>query len=89
MSRHLRIVVDTQELVPKEQMTELFDLHEKVGWFFFLDAPETKINIPELPETKARRTERNRQASACERCSTSFGSKEVARMISSCFTDAG
>lgn len=50
MSRHARIVVDTQENLTPEQLAELFALHEKVGWFFFLGAPETKINIPELPD---------------------------------------
>lgn len=50
MVRHARIVLDTQELITPEQLTELFGLHEQVGWFFFLKAPEITINKEELPE---------------------------------------
>ncbi len=52
MSRHARVVVDTQENLTAEQLAELFALHEKVGWFFFLGAPETKISIPDLPDIR-------------------------------------
>lgn len=50
MSRHARIVVDTQETITPEQLSELFSLHDKVGYFFFLDKPEATINRDELPD---------------------------------------
>lgn len=50
MSRHARIVVDTQETITPEQLAELFALHDQVGWFFFLDKPEAQINRKELPD---------------------------------------
>lgn len=50
MTRHARIIVDTQELITPEQLAELFALHEKVGWFFFLDKPEAVIDTAKLPD---------------------------------------
>lgn len=50
MARYARIQVDTQENITPEQLSELFALHDKVGWFFFLDKPEVKINRSDLPD---------------------------------------
>lgn len=50
MSRHARIVLDTQENLTAEQLTELFALHEKVGWFMFLPSEQKATDKIELPE---------------------------------------
>lgn len=50
MSRYARIQVDTQEGLTSEQLGELFELHEKVGWFFFLEKQNVKITSEMLPE---------------------------------------
>lgn len=52
MVRHARIVVDTQENLTADQLSKLFALHEKPGWFFFLPAPDGKIKTDDLPEIK-------------------------------------
>lgn len=50
MARYRRIVVDTQENITPKQLSELFALHDAVGWFFFLDKPDVKITSGMLPE---------------------------------------
>lgn len=50
MARSVRITVDTQENISSEQLAELFSLYEKIGWFFFLNAPDTEIKTADLPK---------------------------------------
>src|SRR5436190_12358280 len=50
MSKFVRLTIDTQETLTPEQKSELFDLYESVGYFFFLKQPETTIKTDELPE---------------------------------------
>ena len=50
MSKFVRLTVDTQETLTSPQKSELFDLYEKVGWFFFLNKPEATIRTEDLPD---------------------------------------
>lgn len=59
MTRHARVIVDTQELITPEQLAELFGLHEKVGWFFFLDKPVAAIDRTKLPDIQLEEGERS------------------------------
>jgi hypothetical protein len=52
MARSVRITVDTQENITSDQSAELFSLYEKVGWLFFLNAPDTKIDTKEPSDFK-------------------------------------
>lgn len=50
MSKFVRLTVDTQETLTPEQKSELFDLYESVGYFFFLKQATVTIKTDELPE---------------------------------------
>lgn len=75
MVRHARIIVDTQENLTPEQLAELFALHEKVGYFFFLKAADSQIKTDDLPRRFDWRMVRNRQGNASVPPSMSGGSK--------------
>jgi hypothetical protein len=50
-ARYARITIDTQENLTTDQLAELFTLHEKVGWFFFLpdnQKPTDQVALPEI-----------------------------------------
>ena len=59
MARYARIIVDTQENLTVDQLSELFAQHEKVGWFFFLAKPEVKITSEMLPEIRLEEGEKS------------------------------
>lgn len=50
MARFIRLTIDTQETLTPAQKAEMFDLYERVGYFFFLDQPNTQIKTDDLPE---------------------------------------
>lgn len=45
----VRIQLDCQEMLP-EYMAEIFSLNNKLGWFFFHEAPIKEIDTSKLPE---------------------------------------
>ena len=45
----IRLTVDSQELNP-EEMSQLFQINKKLGWFTFQEAPFEEI--PDVPEVK-------------------------------------
>jgi len=47
----VRVQVDCQE-IPSEHMAELFDLNDKLGYFFFHEKPLKEIDTSTLPEIK-------------------------------------
>ena len=49
MARSVRITFDTQETLTPDQKAELFDMNEKLGYLFFFDQPQAKIDTAELP----------------------------------------
>lgn len=59
MARAVRITVDTNELLTPPQIGELFALYEKVGWFFFLESPEARIDTSTLPAIRLEAGERS------------------------------
>lgn len=50
MAKFVRLTIDSQETLTSGQKSELFDLYEKVGYFFFLNQPDAQIKMDELPE---------------------------------------
>lgn len=50
MSKFVRLTIDTQETLTPEQKSELFDLYESVGYFFFHKQADVKIKTDDLPE---------------------------------------
>lgn len=53
----LRLQVDTQEIAP-ELKSQLFGLHEKLGYFFFAEEAIRRIDKTKLPEIIVDETER-------------------------------
>lgn len=47
----IRLQVDVQE-IPPEAMAELFELHDKLGHFFFKEAFFNQIELKDLPPIK-------------------------------------
>lgn len=52
MARSVRVTFDSQEVLTPQQMSELFGLYEKVGYFIFHEAPVEAIDLATLPEIK-------------------------------------
>lgn len=50
MAKFVRLTVDTQETLTPGQKSELFDLYESVGYFFFLQQATVTIKTDDLPE---------------------------------------
>lgn len=56
--RGLRLQVDTQEITDAELKKQIFDLHDKLGFFFFSEAPITEVPLDDLPEIKVEEGEK-------------------------------
>lgn len=55
--KSLRLQVDTQELTPEEK-SGVFELHDKLGYFFFAEEAIRQIDKSKLPEIVVDETER-------------------------------
>jgi hypothetical protein len=49
--KSLRLRIDTQEL-SREEAAQVFELHEKLGWFTFSEQEIKKEDLVDLPEVK-------------------------------------
>src|SRR5262245_9552818 len=59
MSRYVRVVFDTQETLSGDEKAELFDLYDKPGWLYFLQAPDSEVKTTNLPDIQLEEGEKS------------------------------
>lgn len=60
--KSLKLIFNSQENLTDEQLSKIFDKHEKLGWLSFLVGetkiqPENLVDLPELPQEEGRKSQ--------------------------------